>query len=224
MQGRRRRNDEVARVRALWAERNAPGQPLPLPASLVIATSPSRCHEYLLTDDASLQADEARNLNRRLADRCASDRGATDPARVLRLAGSWHVKGAPFQVHITASTGQRYTADALRAALPEPPVVEMTQMTPASSASCPSLVGTGIHDPGRYLQVVTACLVAELGAAAEGCRNTTLNRLAFRLALLGLDVDAIYERLGPAALTLGLSGPETDATIRSAMRTARRIA
>ncbi|MEQ1715045.1 MAG: hypothetical protein ABL907_03505, partial [Hyphomicrobium sp.] len=220
MQGARRRACDVARIRALWAERDAPGSPLPLPPSLVIATSPGRCHEYLLTDDTPPDPEEAHRLNRRLAAQCDSDRAATDPARLLRLAGSWNLKAAPFAVHITQATGQRYDVDALRAALPEPDSVGPSA---APHLRTPSFgLPPHIHALDRYLDVVVRAVTDELACAPVGTRNTTLNRAAFRLARLGVAEDDISACLAPTAQAIGLAAPEIAATIRSAARGALR--
>ena len=117
MQGPRRRRSDVSRIRALWVERDGPGPSLPLTPSLVIATSPGRSHDYLLTDvhDAPSPA-EAHLLNRHVASRYGGDLCATDPARLLRLAGTWNLKRLPFLATITIASGYRYSAATLRAA------------------------------------------------------------------------------------------------------------
>ena len=153
---------------------------------------------------------------------CASDRAANDPARALRLAGSWNLKCAPFQAHITDDVGHRYSCAALRGALPEPRAAVCPAWHEAAWPPCPTLTPPDIHDPVRYVDVVAARLAAELGAAPEGTRNMTLNRLAFRLARLRFDVDAIHDCLAPTALAIGLTATEITATIRSAVRGAMR--
>jgi hypothetical protein len=229
MLGQRRRRSDVSRIRALWVERDGPGPPLPLTPSLVIATSPGRSHDYLLTDvhDAPLPA-EAHLLNRRAASRCGGDLCATDPARLLRLAGTWNLKRFPFLSTIKTVTEQRYGGATLSAAFPaldrearfgEPAPLAASRPAVARQHRLP--LSGHINDPERYLDAVVRSLSAELSAAPEGARNMTLNRVAFRLARLGIDIRSITAELGPVAERIGLGNAEIMATIRSATRGAR---
>lgn len=226
MQGRRRRKSDVSRIRALWVERDGPGSPLPLTPSLVIATSPGRSHDYLLTDgDEALSPMEAHILNRRGASRCGSDPCATDPARLLRLAGTWNLKRGPFLATISNASGHRYSLAILRAAFP-PLDREARSGEPAPlAASRPAVArqhrlpqSGHFNDPERYLDAVVRSLAAELSAAPEGARNMTLNRVAFRLARLGVEANSIVAELAPIAEAIGLGSAEVMATIRSATR------
>jgi hypothetical protein len=229
MQGRRRRRSDVSRIRALWVERDRPGPPLPLTPSLVIATSPGRSHDYLLTDgDDALSPMEAHTLNRRGASRCGADPCATDPARLLRLAGTWNLKRSPFLATISNASGHSYSLATLRAAFPaldreahsgEPAPLAASRPAVARQYRLPQ--SGHINDPERYLDAVVRSLAAELSAAPEGARNMTLNRVAFRLARLGIDISSITAELGPVAERIGLGNAEIMATIRSATRGAR---
>lgn len=226
MQGRRRRRSDVTRIRALWVERDGPGPPLPLAPSLVISTSPGRSHDYLLTDgDEGLSPMDAHTLNRRAASRCEADQCATDPARLLRLAGTWNLKRSPFLATISMASGHRYSTATLRAAFPvldrearcgEPAPAAASRLPVAQQLRLPQL--GHINDPERYLDAVVRSLAAELSAAPEGARNMTLNRVAFRLARLGVDTSLIAAELAPVAERIGLGNAEIMATIRSAFR------
>lgn len=208
MRGRRRLKAEVSRVRALWIERDGPGPDLPLTPSLVVETSPGKRHEYLLLrPDAPLDPAEAVWINRDIARTFAGDRQATDVARALRLAGSWHLKAKPHQVGLSDQPIVKYPAHELKAAFPAAPQ--------SSAVRHPNPVPAHRR---RYLSVTVAGVCADLAHAAEGTRNHTLNRSAFRLGRLGLDLAEIDAVLTPVALSIGLSEPETAATIRSGAR------
>lgn len=205
MAGRRRLKVDVTRVRALWIERDGPGPDLPLAPSLVVETSPGKRHEYLLTvPEDPIDAEQATRLNRTMAEIYGGDRQATDAARALRLAGSWHIKGEPHLVRILVYPDARYSARALKSAFPEP----------KNEPRAPNLC-LPIARRERYRAAATEGVCAELAEAAEGARNDTLNRSAFRLGRLGLELGEIVAILTPVALGIGLSQGETAATIRS---------
>lgn len=217
MSGRRRRNADVAAIRALWAERDGPGPALPLAASLVIATSPGRCHEYLLTDPADpLDPAVARRLNRALARRCHADTQASDNARALRLAGSWHLKGEPFQVAITGGSGARYATATLIAALAPPALAR--DVTPSAHSAHPGPDHAFACCPPADAAArarLFATIARRLAAARPGTRNAALNAAAYRLGRLGVSFADTEALLVPVALLLGLGATETAATLRS---------
>lgn len=204
MRGARRRAIDVARVRAVWAERDQPGLDLSLRPSLIVATSPGRRHDYWLVDAREPLAPlDARRINRQIAVRCGADAAATDLARVLRLAGSLNLKGPPFRVHIEAIEQRCYRAREILEAVPPPP-----QRAKRRTLRVASLDRNGPAD--------IDAIVGDLARALPGTRNSTLNRAAFRLALRGLDIEQISALLTPAALSIGLEPREIIATIRSA--------
>ncbi len=204
MQGRRRLNRAVSRVRAVWAERDHAGLDLPLPPSLKIETSPGKRHDYLIIDPADrLDVREAQRINRQIARVCRADGAATDVARVLRLAGTWNLKAEPYRARIKVSTGVRYTATDILAAFP--------CAAPQAPSSRPAI----IVPPQRHATAVVVHVQRDLAQAREGCRNDSLNRAAFRLGKLGLAPEQIADLLTPIALTIGLTPREIDATIRS---------
>ena len=208
MFGRRRLKSSVARVRALWIERDRPGPELPLSPSLVIETSRGKRHEYLLTDPKNpLDVAAATRINRTIAQQFGGDRQAADLARVLRLAGSWHLKGEPHPVSIVSEPRTRYLSDALLTAFPPPESEKrpLRRLTPV------------VRRP-RYLAAAIAGVCADLASAVVGTRNDALNRSAFRLARLGCYPEEIDTMLTPIALSIGLSESETAATIKSGAR------
>lgn len=206
MAGRRRLKADVTRVRALWIERDGPGPDLPLAPSLVVETSPGKRHEYLLTvPEDPIDAEQATRLNRTMAEIYGGDRHATDAARALRLAGSWHIKGEPHLVRLANGRSERYSRSMLEAAFPEPP------KGPTKRA----IGAPPITHVDRYRAAAIEGIRAELAQAAKGTRNNTLNRAAFRLGMLGLQLGDIDAVLTPVALSIGLTNDETVATIRS---------
>ncbi|WP_423212330.1 VapE domain-containing protein [Paracoccus yeei] len=85
--------------------------------SLIVQSSPEKFHLYLRT---SPHADGAvsRLMQQKLAARYDGDRSICNPARIMRLPGFLHQKGAPFLVPWQAvQGGQHWTPEALAAAL-----------------------------------------------------------------------------------------------------------
>lgn len=204
MQGGRRLNRAVSRVRAVWAERDYQGRDLPLLPSLEIETSPGKRHDYLIVDPADrLDVRDAQRINRQIAKLCEADSAATDVARVLRLAGTWNLKTEPVRAQFRALRGVRYKAADILAAFPCPP--------PKTPPYRPATIVL----PHSYTSAVVAGVQRDLAQAREGCRNDSLNRAAFRLGNLGLAPEEIADLLTPIALTIGLMPREIDATIRS---------
>lgn len=204
MQGRRRLNRAVSRVRAAWADRDHSGRDLPLPPSLEIETSPGKRHDYLIIDPAdSLDVREAQRINRQIAQLCGADSAATDVARVLRLAGTWNLKAEPYRARIKALTGVRYKVTDILAAFPCSP--------PKAPPHRPATIAL----PQHYASAVVAGVQRDLAQARVGCRNDSLNRAAFRLGKLGLTPQEVADLLTPIALTIGLTPREIGATILS---------
>lgn len=85
--------------------------------------------------DAPLQATEATRIDLAMARTYGGDRQATDMARALRLAGSWHLKGDSHPVRLRECPGTGYTAHALRGAFPQPPP-QAAQHRRATPAAC----------------------------------------------------------------------------------------
>lgn len=119
--GKGRAFAHVTRIRAVWGEFDA-GMPenLPLTPSMVVETSPGKFHCYWLCDGLAIP--EHRPIMERIVRSYNGDGQAKDEARVLRVPGFYHRKGAPFQVHIIAATGEIYSRDEIISAFP--PYVE----------------------------------------------------------------------------------------------------
>ena len=97
------------------------------PPTFAVSTSPDRWHIYW-TLPPGASPDRAEALNRRLQVQFNGDRNATDRARVLRLAGTLHLK-RPGQPHLVrceslAGYGQPLTVETLEASLEHVTVID----------------------------------------------------------------------------------------------------
>lgn len=95
MSGAQRRAGEVTRIRAIWNDYDggyAPDGSELLPPSVIVETSPGRRQVMWFIE--GLSREEHTGVERRLAVVHGSDPQASDPARVLRLPGFHHMKGA----------------------------------------------------------------------------------------------------------------------------------
>ena len=204
--GRRRIKAELKRWRAVWRELDKPSdRRLPLMPTLRIRSSPGKGHEYLLIDHGDpLANDEAEAINRVLVDRYDGDANARDASRVLRLAGSWHLKGEPSRVEIVGGSGEAYGRSALLTAFPIP-VLEPRKIVQPQR----------VEHADRYIAATIEKLLDELANAPNGQRNATLNRASFRLGQLGIDVDEATTVLIRTALDVGLDDDEILRTIVS---------
>ena len=116
---------ELTYIRAVFAEMDIgePLKPWPLEPSMIVETSPGRCHVYwLVLLDDPISPDEFDGIEMCLVETYGSDPDAKDRARRLRLPGSWNVKAGrpPHQVRIIRETGARYSRAELLAAFPRP--------------------------------------------------------------------------------------------------------
>lgn len=206
MKSGRRRKSDVVRVRAVYRDvDHTPVPEPPLEPSLSIGTSPGRKQDYWFVDAADpMSLEEAECINRVLAREYCGDPHAVDLPRVLRLAGSVHLKRSAYRVRIIGGNQRRYTRQALVAAFPRP-----------SSLAKP-FVNTPHPTCGdRYIAAAVRGVLRDLSFAVEGSRNDMLNRSAFRFGQLGLLYDDAVALLAPVARAIGLDMPEIAATIKS---------
>lgn len=95
--GRRRVNIEQARACFIDLDgTNLPAE-WAIEPQLIVETSPGRFHAYWFIEPTT-DLNTWSSVQSRLASYYASDPSVTDPPRVLRLSGSWHLKGEPFRV------------------------------------------------------------------------------------------------------------------------------
>lgn len=160
--GGRKREDIVA-CRAIWREADKTNMPeLPIEPHFIIETSPGKHHEYLViehTDDLCT----CDGIMERMVRDYGSDPNAKDRARVLRLAGFYHLKNSA-QPHLVKilheGGGLPYTIEKIAAAIP-PLQKSIKAASPIS------------------------------GIISEGSRNGTLTSFAGSMRQRGASEDAI---------------------------------
>lgn len=123
-----RKAKNIVGVRFVWHDDDS-GQNVermwPLPPHATVETSPGKRHTYWRVD--GLTRDQHREVMRTLVERWRSDPAAVDLARVLRLPGSLHCKGAPTLVCVKSraeigwDVPPSYPASAIAAAFPAQP-------------------------------------------------------------------------------------------------------
>lgn len=87
----------ITRVRAVWQECDRGDEPpLPVEPHLSVESSPGKRHHYVMVEGLPIDLFEA--VQQRLVDDYGSDPSAKDRARVLRLAGFYHLKD-PTRTH-----------------------------------------------------------------------------------------------------------------------------
>ena len=224
--GDRRKAAYVTQVRALFVdhdqanhERDFAGYGLE--PSLIVESSPGKHHVYWLIEPLidELRLDEFADAQARLAAAFDADPKVKDLPRVMRVPGFWHRKGEPFRARIIHESGNRYSADELRdwlAGMAPPEKSPETPSVPAQAAL------DGVRD--RYAESAAERALGALWNAATGERNDTLNTQAlglFGLVKAGrLDGEHVTARLRETASAIGLTGHETEATLRSAWNAA----
>ncbi|WP_200346324.1 phage/plasmid primase, P4 family [Halochromatium glycolicum] len=122
--GARRTNRNVQRIRACFADFDPPKtEPaparFPLDPVITVETSPGRRHVYWTVDGLPVAAFSPQQ--QAIVAALGSDPAPTDPARVMRLPGFWHVKdpAAPHLVRIIDEDPRLpYTPEQIAAAFP----------------------------------------------------------------------------------------------------------
>lgn len=117
----RRRKEDIGAYRSFWREADKPNLPaLPIEPHFVIETSPGKYHEYILIEHSEA-LDTCDGIMERMVQDYGSDPNAKDRARVLRLAGFYHLKN-PAEPHLVKiiheGGGLPYTLEKVSAAIP----------------------------------------------------------------------------------------------------------
>jgi RepB DNA-primase from phage plasmid len=225
--GTKRRKQEIARVRSVWCERDAPGKCLPLKPSFRVRTSPGRGHDYLLiAREDPLTPEDADAINTVIVETYGGDRNARDLARVLRLAGSWNLKKAPFQATIIGGNGCRYgSCELLRALQPT------SKRTPPSNELANRLPHRGNRGGDRQYRYARSILAQDLPRLASMQPNTGRNSSAFLLTCrIGrwchagvLNTRLVVDEIVAACITNGLVAENGVEAVRATIASGLRV-
>jgi hypothetical protein len=183
-----------------------------LPSMFVESGSPDCGHAYFAISPP-LSPRNAQRANRRLMLALGGDRNATDPARILRPAGTLNFKHEPPRpVRCTALTLEVFTARQVVGGLPDSHHYRPRPPAPPRE-----------HVSG---DVALGALVGRVRTAVQGERNAILFWACCRAiedAGEGrLDGHQALGELGAAGLHVGLGEQEITATIRSAYAQRKR--
>jgi hypothetical protein len=100
--GSGRKDTDVNRIRAYFVDLDhVPGDALfasPVPADIIVESSPGKFHGYWLTSGAPLDSYVIRL--HALADKFGGDHNVCNLGRVMRLPGFYHLKNSPFMARI----------------------------------------------------------------------------------------------------------------------------
>ena len=105
----------VTRIRGVWQDDDHGWDgDYPLEPTMVVETSKGKYHRYwLLAEGEQMTHDQFRGVMRCLVGEHGCDPAVSDVSRVLRVAGTLHLKDKPFRCHIVERSGKRYTVDEL---------------------------------------------------------------------------------------------------------------
>lgn len=121
----KRRNEDITRVRAVFADWDKPNDPLPdipLEPTMVVQTSPGKFHWYwcLSGESSDFPLSLFETVQRGISQRLGSDPSVIDLARIMRVPGFMNTKNLakPALVVLEESNGPYWTAEYLREIFP----------------------------------------------------------------------------------------------------------
>lgn len=137
------------------------------PSAIVESGRGFHVYWFLHTDNLKLW----RRIQTSLAEKYGGDTACNDPARLLRLPGSWHTKGEPMLVTLHSINDNRYTIEELEIFCPPAPERVFT-LSPSSRsysryALTPCVLTSGNRHPelkrqaGRYLRGVAPVEISD---------------------------------------------------------------
>lgn len=156
--GKGRSNDNVTRVRALFADFD--GQPLPdtwpLSPSALVESSPGRYHAYWLVADFPLERDTFNHYQEHVAHAVGSSPSdAKGLARVMRVPGFLHHKHEPFRTRLLEAHPDRiYTTSEITEAFGIPDRPEKQAATAAEYKAPAELTEDGLPTAEKILEVM----------------------------------------------------------------------
>jgi len=146
------KDDDITRVRAVFADfddGDKPLPPLPLAPHAIIESSPGKYHVYWLTD--GLPVEEFEPLQRRIVAALGSDSSVCNKSRVMRLPGFVHHKAEPFLSRIIHESSE--PAYAPERVLEAFPVREATPLRQTPAAGAAERTGTRAGTGARVVDV-----------------------------------------------------------------------
>ncbi len=200
-----------------------------LKPTIVDESSPGKGHAYwVLKEPIVMTREQYKTIVNRLIAHYGSEAGAdkqcSDLARVLRLPGTYNMKpaysvaGESPLVKLTHTSALTYALDEIMAGVPE---LETAKPKPNTKAVAQQQ--TIAVPPNTNFTETLDAFANKLRKAPEGERNSTLNTLKYTLAGAFPDnLETIDEVLRDAALEIGLSEAEIDATLASANKGTER--
>lgn len=149
-------NDTIYKVRAVFADTDgAPLDPIlscGLEPHVVVESSPGKWHVYWLVD--GLPLDAFRDVQRSIAAQFGTDKSVNDLARVMRLPGMFHQKGAPFLARIIHESGALpYSAETILEHFPAAP------SQPSTTHGAQPLGPGIVIDTDRHADVIKCTLL-----------------------------------------------------------------
>jgi hypothetical protein len=90
----------------------------------IIVESKRGYHSYWMLKDTPTNKDTIslwRRVQTTIAEKYDADKACSNPSRLMRLPGSWHVKGEPFAVSVLEMNNESYTLNDMELAFPPPP-------------------------------------------------------------------------------------------------------
>ncbi len=169
-----------------------------------------KLHVYFRVRD--LAADAIAPAQRMLASRAGTDFAVCDPARIMRIAGSWHLKAAPRQVRVVGACDVEYElADLLHRVIGLPIVAALPTATrraggkgrPLDLAAPTARLRHHLDRSGGLITPAVRAVISEARApddAGGGNRHATLVAIVARLAQVGWRDHDIRDLVLPAAL------------------------
>jgi hypothetical protein len=159
---------------------------LNLPEPTLQVQTRKSVHTYWVFD-AAIEIDAWRKLQTDLLIRTGSDPALKNPSRVMRLAGSFHIKPGcePVCCNIIHSLDRRYSYDELRAAIPllKPIAPQLPLLQPTCGSTSQGKRYEEIQVPVPEAVPLEACLSKESrllfeSGVSEGSRNVSGAKLA----------------------------------------------
>lgn len=232
--GGRRRKVDITHARAVFREADALGLPqLPLASHFTIQTSPGKRHEYLLIEPTE-DFDTWDRIMSRMVEAYGSDPNAKDRARVLRLAGFFHLKNPsePHLVRIILEDGglpytlehvARHITPAKKIKGPAAPIGE-TIMEGARNATLASLAGS-MRQRGMSEAAILAALREENRRCRPPLEDEEVERIAKSIARYEPEslIDETSIMSAVEGLTLDSPTEDVEAIIKAATKNLKPV-